>query len=74
MYGRGILLSQRLASGAEPANLSSMKFILATAVYLLMGLVLAWGILLMMGGNPWLLIVAGLAYLIAFSKIGCASH
>lgn len=63
-----------LAPRAKTANLSNMKFILAMVVYLLMGLVLAWGILLMMGGNPWLLIAAGLAYLIAFSKIGCASH
>lgn len=51
-----------------------MKFIAGIAVYLLMGLVLAWGILLMMAGKPLLLIAAVLAYIIAFARIGCMSH
>ncbi len=48
-----------------------MKFFLAILAYVLMGAVLGWGILLLMHGNPWLLIVGVLAYLIAFAKLGC---
>ena len=51
-----------------------MKLALAVFVYLLIGLVLAWGILLLIAGKPWLLIVAFLAYVLAFAKIGCLSH
>ena len=51
-----------------------MKLFLAVLVYLLIGAVLSGGILLLMAGKPWLLIVGFLAYLIAFSKIGCLSH
>ena len=48
-----------------------MKFLLATLAYLLIGFVLAWGILLLVKGQPWLLIVGFLAYVIAFAKLGC---
>ena len=54
--------------------MAGMKFILAIVVYLLIGVLLGWGILLMLAGKPWLLIAGLVAYLIAFSKIGCASH
>lgn len=43
-------------------------------VYLLMGLVLGVGILFVMAGKPWLLIVSLIAYLIAFARYGCTSH
>jgi hypothetical protein len=48
-----------------------MNFVLAIAAYLLIALVLAWGILLAVHGNPWLLIIGFLAYAIAFAKLGC---
>jgi hypothetical protein len=51
-----------------------MKLLLAVFVYLLIGLVLGWGILLLIAGKPWLLIVSLLVYLVAFAKIGCLSH
>jgi hypothetical protein len=51
-----------------------MKFFLSILVYLLIGAVLGWGILLMVAGKPWLLIVAFLVYVLAFAKIGCISH
>ena len=48
-----------------------MKLFSAVLVYVIMGVILGWGILLAVKGN-WLFLVAGvLAYLIAFSKIGC---
>ena len=52
----------------------AMKLALAVLVYALIGLVLSWGILLLLAGKPWLFIVAFLVYLIAFGKIGCTSH
>ena len=48
-----------------------MRFLWAIVAYLVIGLVLGWGILLAARGNPWLLIVAFLAYAIAFARIGC---
>ena len=48
-----------------------MKFLLAIGAYLLIGVVLGWGILLTVKGNPWLLIVSFLAYTVAFAKLGC---
>jgi hypothetical protein len=51
-----------------------MNFIYAALVYLAMGLVLGLGIVLAVHGSPWLLIIAVLAYLAAFAKLGCLSH
>jgi hypothetical protein len=48
-----------------------MKFLLAIIAYLVMSLILGWGILLAVKGEPWLLIVGFLAYAVAFAKIGC---
>ncbi len=51
-----------------------MKLFLAVCVYLLIGAVLSWGILLALGGKPWLLIGSLIAYIVAFGKIGCTAH
>ena len=48
-----------------------MKFVYAILAYLAIGAVLGCGILLAVRGNPWLLVVGFLAYVIAFGKIGC---
>jgi hypothetical protein len=48
-----------------------MKLLLAALAYLLIALMLAWGILLAVKGEPWLLIVGFLAYALAFAKLGC---
>jgi hypothetical protein len=48
-----------------------MKFLLAIVAYLVIGLVLGWGILLTVKGEPWLLIVGFLAYALAFARLGC---
>lgn len=52
----------------------SMKFLLSIVVYLLIGALLTWGILLMMHGKPWLLIGVFLAYVLGLAKLGCLSH
>ena len=48
-----------------------MKFLWAVIAYLAIGLLLSWGILLAVKGEPWLLIVGGLTYAVAFAKLGC---
>jgi len=48
-----------------------MKFLLGIVAYLVIGLVLGLGILQAVKGNPLLLIVGFLAYVIAFGRIGC---
>ncbi len=48
-----------------------MKFLLIIVVYLAISFVLGWGILLAVKGNPWLLIIGTLLYLISFAKMGC---
>lgn len=51
-----------------------MKLVLAILVYAVIGLVLSLGILRLLHGEPWLFIVALLAYVVAFGRIGCISH
>jgi hypothetical protein len=51
-----------------------MKLGLAILAYLLMGVVLSAGILLLLAGKPWLLIIGLLAFVVAFGKIGCMTH
>jgi len=51
-----------------------MKFALAILVYLLMAAILGGGILLLVAGKPWLLVIALLAFVVAFGKLGCKSH
>jgi len=51
-----------------------MKLALAALVYLVIALVLGLGILLLVEGKPWPLIIALLVYVVAFSKIGCLSQ
>ena len=48
-----------------------MKLFLAIVAYVLIGVVLGWGMLLTVRGNPWLLLFGLLAYIVAFGKIGC---
>jgi hypothetical protein len=48
-----------------------MKFIGVIVAYLVIGFILGWGILEVMRGHYWLLIVGFLAYVLAFSKLGC---
>ena len=51
-----------------------MKFALAILVYLLMAAILGGGILMLVNGKPWLLIIGLPAFVIAFGKLGCKSH
>ena len=51
-----------------------MKLIGAIGAYVVIGLVLMWGIILAVGGNYWLLGVSALLYTIAFARIGCSTH
>lgn len=48
-----------------------MKFLLATAAYLVIALFLGWGILLAVTGSYWLLAFTTLVYLLAFAWYGC---
>jgi hypothetical protein len=48
-----------------------MKFVGAIVAYLVIGLILGWGILLAVKGQPWLLVVGFLTYAAAFAKLGC---
>lgn len=48
-----------------------MNFLLAVISYLVIGLLLSWGMLLAVKGQPWLLIVETLVYTIAFATLGC---
>ena len=48
-----------------------MKLLLVILAFLFLGSVLGLGILLAVKGQPWLLIVALLSYLLAFVRLGC---
>ena len=64
----------RLALAGGTAKLAPMKLALAVLVYGLIGLVLSAGILMLLAGKPWLLIIGVAAFVVAFGKIGCMSH
>ena len=52
-----------------------MQFVLALLVWLLMGFVIGWGLLLFVkGGTVWLLVASVAAFVILVGKIGCLSH
>ena len=48
-----------------------MKFLGAILAYLVIALILGWGILLAVRGNYWLLAAGVVAYVIAFARLGC---
>lgn len=50
-----------------------MKLLSATLAYLLIGLVLGYGIFLAVQGHLWLLVVGGLLYVLLFACFGCKS-
>ena len=39
-----------------------------------LGVFLMWGMLQAVGGSYWILATATLAYLVLFTRAGCASH
>ena len=51
-----------------------MKFFLACLAWGAIMIVLGVAILLAAKGNPWLLILSGLGFIIAVGKIGCATY
>ena len=51
-----------------------MKFALAIFTYLVMAAILGAGILLLVAGKPLLFIIAVIAFVVAFGKLGCMSH
>jgi hypothetical protein len=48
-----------------------MKLLWAILAYVVIGIILGWGLILTMKGNPWLLVISFIGYVIAFGKIGC---
>ncbi|MEJ0089190.1 MAG: hypothetical protein WDM80_05490 [Limisphaerales bacterium] len=51
-----------------------MKFALAILAYVVIALILGLGILMLLQGKPWLLIIGAVGFLVAFARIGCKSH
>jgi len=51
-----------------------MKLPLAILAFIVIGFVLGLGILMAVKGSYWLLAASSIAYMLAFARIGCASH
>ncbi|HEX7652177.1 MAG TPA: hypothetical protein VF607_01645 [Verrucomicrobiae bacterium] len=51
-----------------------MKFLLALLVFLLFTFFISWGIVLLMHGNPWVLVATLGVFFGTFIKYGCLSH
>jgi hypothetical protein len=51
-----------------------MKLALAVLVYAIMASILGAGILLAVAGKPLFLIIAFIAFVVAFGRLGCMSH
>ena len=63
-----------LAPETKSITIRAMKFALAIFTYLMMALILAGGILLLVAGKPWLLIIGVVAFVVAFGRLGCMTH
>jgi len=50
---------------------AAMKFLLGILAYLVIALILGMGMMQMVHGKPWLLLIGLLAYVVAFGAIGC---
>jgi len=48
-----------------------MRFFGSILVYGVFALLLGWGILAMVNGNPWVLVVGLLVYVVLVAKLGC---
>jgi cobalamin biosynthesis protein CobD/CbiB len=51
-----------------------MKLMLAVLVFILFAFFISWGILELLKGRPWLLLVAAGVFLGTFIQFGCRSH
>jgi hypothetical protein len=51
-----------------------MKFALAVLVFVLFTFFISWGIIMMMHGQPWLLLAALGVFVGTFIKYGCLTH
>jgi hypothetical protein len=51
-----------------------MKFALAILVFVLFTFFISWGIIMMMHGQPWLLLAALGVFVGTFIKYGCLTH
>ena len=51
-----------------------MKFALAILTFVLFAFFIAWGILELLNGKPWLLLASIGVFLGTFIKFGCQSH
>lgn len=51
-----------------------MNFALAILTFVLFAFFIGWGIVLLMGGTPWLFIAALLVFFGLFAKYGCLSQ
>ena len=51
-----------------------MKLALAILAYAVIALILGLGILLLIQGKPWLLVIGVVGFIVAFARIGCKSH
>ena len=67
-------LSADLNYGSLRVASAEMNFLLAILVWLIMGAVIATGIILAFKGTIWVLLLALLAFIIMVAKIGCLSH
>ncbi len=55
-------------------DMAAMNFALAFLSFVVFAFFMGWGIVLLMTGSPWLLVVSLLVFLGAFTKYGCLSQ
>jgi len=63
-----------LSAGVRQLGLAPSFMLKAFLVMIVMAAILTAGVVLTVGGNPWLLIVGFLAFAFLFIKYGCLAH
>jgi hypothetical protein len=70
----GVFEGFDLRAGGKILHSPAMKLALAVLVYLIIASILGAGILIAVAGNPWFLVIAFIAFVVAFGKLGCMPH
>ena len=63
-----------LRADAFPIIIRGMRFFVAMGVFAVFSVAIAAGIVLMVKGSPWLLLVSLAVFGLLFARIGCTEH
>jgi hypothetical protein len=73
-HGDGKIKLFHCAGTKNQYDFRAMNFALAFLTFVVFAFFLAWGIVLLMSGSPWLFLAALVVFFGSFAKFGCLSN